>query len=73
MVYLYRMLWVDGISRTGTIESICYTCPIEESHDHMCRLVAIGVYFQTLSIDGYWRLGKMLWEVTGANSLAFNF
>ncbi len=35
MVYLYRMLWVDGISRTGTIESICYTFPIEESHDHM--------------------------------------
>jgi hypothetical protein len=28
-------LWVDGLSRTGEIESICYTFPVEANHDPM--------------------------------------
>ncbi len=33
MVYLTSALWVDGISRSREIESICYTFPVEASHD----------------------------------------
>jgi hypothetical protein len=35
MVYLTSALWVDGLSRTGEIESICYTFPVEANHDPM--------------------------------------
>lgn len=33
MVYLKRVLRVDGFSRTRKFESICYTFPVEASHD----------------------------------------
>lgn len=35
MVYLTSALWVDGISRTGEIEFISYTFPVEASQDPM--------------------------------------
>lgn len=35
MAYLTSALWVDGISRTGEVESICYAFPVEACHDRM--------------------------------------
>ncbi len=35
MVYSIRALRVDGISRSGKIEFICYTFPVEASYDPM--------------------------------------
>jgi len=69
MDYLNRLLRVDCISRTGEIYSICYTFPVEVSQDYS-RLIAIRVYFRTLSIDGCWRLGKILgWLTINTNEV----
>lgn len=44
MAYSTRALRVDGFSRTGKIESICYTFPVEVSPDIMYVVLVLSEF-----------------------------